>query len=320
MFRFTCGFLTGVTFLVASASLTPAQPPPAPPSTSDWSKDYRQFFKKPETVKEFWDALQFEIEVGRFDLAAGHLKGLLKKSEQDPAGLAKLEENVGVAAFLRLEQIRKWSDDQNLDAAAKADAHALVSRVTAAVRARLGDIKRIDKFVKNLNASEAERDYALKELYQAGAEAIPRLIEEMRTLKGRERNAVFWALLRLKDDTIAPLIAALDIDDDQLRGDLISILRQRGAKQAIPNLLYYSALPKQPESIRQRAAVAAADLSYGVPFIPDGRLFANDALTKSQERDFVVTVQAGRSVAVGQGGADQRGRTLLSASGQILRS
>ena len=44
------------------------RPPPAV-SPAPAENDYRQFFKKPQTVLEFWSAIQFEIELGRFDLA-----------------------------------------------------------------------------------------------------------------------------------------------------------------------------------------------------------------------------------------------------------
>ena len=52
----------------------------APPR---FEEDYRRFFKKPQTVQELWDALQFEIEVGRYDLAAAHLHALLAKKPGD---------------------------------------------------------------------------------------------------------------------------------------------------------------------------------------------------------------------------------------------
>src|SRR4051794_35579251 len=36
--------------------------------------EYRTFFKRPETTFEFWAAIKFEIDVGKFDLAALHLR------------------------------------------------------------------------------------------------------------------------------------------------------------------------------------------------------------------------------------------------------
>ena len=36
--------------------------------------EYRTYFKRPETTYELWAAIKFEIDVGKFDLAALHLK------------------------------------------------------------------------------------------------------------------------------------------------------------------------------------------------------------------------------------------------------
>ena len=41
--------------------------------------EYRSYFKRPEKTVEFWAAIKFEMEVGKFDLAALHLKLLLEK-------------------------------------------------------------------------------------------------------------------------------------------------------------------------------------------------------------------------------------------------
>ena len=46
--------------------------------------DYRQFFKKPTNTAEFWKALQFEIDVGKYDLAAVHLRNLIASSRPTP--------------------------------------------------------------------------------------------------------------------------------------------------------------------------------------------------------------------------------------------
>ncbi len=46
----------------------------------DKAKDeYRIFFKKPETAIEFWSAIKFEMDLGKFDLAALHMKLMLEK-------------------------------------------------------------------------------------------------------------------------------------------------------------------------------------------------------------------------------------------------
>src|SRR5262249_18739280 len=133
-----------------------AEPPPSP-------DDYRQFFKKPETPAEFLKAIQFEIEVGRFDLAAGHLHNLVASKPADK-DLVELEDAVGIAAFLRLRNVPKWSADAKVQAQARKDVDELIEMVATAVRKHRADPQRIALFVKNLTATEEERAFALKEL------------------------------------------------------------------------------------------------------------------------------------------------------------
>ncbi|HTU93857.1 MAG TPA: hypothetical protein VMF69_27500, partial [Gemmataceae bacterium] len=101
-----------LTQLAAQDNDKAKQPGAAPPTRqgNGDENDYRRFFKKPTNTDEYWNAIQFEIDVGKYDLAAVHLRNFLnyKPSEAD---LVKLVDEVGVSAFLRLRNIRKWSDD-----------------------------------------------------------------------------------------------------------------------------------------------------------------------------------------------------------------
>ncbi len=135
-------FGAAVGFLVALAAPAPAEEPPpkkeAPPAAAapadDAHKgdDYRQFFKKPETTEEYWTALQYEIEVGRLDLASGLIHSLVAKPPTEDELLA-LEEKYGMAAFLTLHTIPKWSDDPKIEEQARKDATQLIDLVREAV-------------------------------------------------------------------------------------------------------------------------------------------------------------------------------------------
>lgn len=121
-----CRVLGGVAVLCLAALLAraPAQegkdapkkeaPPPTGFTPTRPDADYRQFFKKPETVPEFWKALQFELEVARFDLAAAHLRGLVASKPTDEA-LVDLAEREGMAALLKLRNIKPWVRETKLD-------------------------------------------------------------------------------------------------------------------------------------------------------------------------------------------------------------
>src|SRR5689334_18271237 len=56
--------------------------------------EYRIFFKQPETVPEFWTAINFEIDAGKFDIAALLLKQLLEKqpAAETDKELVRIEE------------------------------------------------------------------------------------------------------------------------------------------------------------------------------------------------------------------------------------
>src|SRR5271165_1232312 len=85
--RLSIGVILLLAFLPCAQA--PAQPPmdkapakEAAPKT-DAIETYRELFKKPETAPEYWKSMQFEIEVGRYDIAAMHLKGLLGHATEE---------------------------------------------------------------------------------------------------------------------------------------------------------------------------------------------------------------------------------------------
>src|SRR6266849_6491021 len=85
-------------------------------------QDSRQFYKKPETAAEFWRAMNHEIELGQYKVAAGYLRGFLAKNPTDE-DLLKMQDRDGSSAFLRLLNIPEM----------RSDARPLVERVDALV-------------------------------------------------------------------------------------------------------------------------------------------------------------------------------------------
>src|SRR4051794_4575669 len=63
----------------------------------------RRFFRKPVTAMDFWKAMQFEIEVGEFDVATRYLKEFADKvTDQELVGI---EEKEGMSAFFALRTL-----------------------------------------------------------------------------------------------------------------------------------------------------------------------------------------------------------------------
>jgi hypothetical protein len=292
MRRLILGLLAAA--VVLPSALAQVKEPPKEAKPPDPASEYRDFFKKPENPAEFWAAMQFEIEVGRYDLAAGRLHGLLEYKPSD-ADLVKLADQHGIAAFLKLRNVRKWYDDPKLDARTKSEVEELIGRVTAAVKKVRGDPKRIAAFIENLLAEPDERAYAIQELAKSGTVAVPYLIEAIRSAPLADRGKLVDALRRMGPETLPPILAALDSNDPRLILDVINIARQRGAEAIVPELWYYSAAQSEPEEVRVQATRA---LSYFLD-VPESKLLqAKVALTREAERYYNHEVRFSNPAAV----------------------
>ncbi len=204
---------------------------------------YRQFFKPPETALEFWAAMQYEIGVGKYDLAAEDLKGFLAKNPSKEDLLA-IEEQEGMSAFLRLLNIPQL----------RPDAQKLLDQVTKVVKENRADPERINRFINNLRASPEERAYAIIQLRKSGALAVPYIVDALRAATNRsERGPLTSALVDLGRPAIAPVLAALDADDTALKLELIEVVRGIADPSAAAGLWYPSASPREPEAVRARA-------------------------------------------------------------------
>jgi CheY-like chemotaxis protein len=244
------------------------------------AQESRQFYKKPETTAEFWRAMNHEIEVGQFKVAAGYLKGFLTRNPTDEE-LLQIQDNEGSSAFGRLLTIPDL----------RADAKPLVERVDAAVQKYLGDPKRLAGLIKNLSATREERSYAIEQLRRAGAAAMPALIDALlNATDNGQRVAILSALPKLDQAIVPPLLAALDIEDPSVRVELIDVLSERAEKAATPFLWYLATSPKQPPTVRDRAIrVLATFLGINGSRLPTAEVSvklpaAKAELTKEAER------------------------------------
>ena len=222
-----------------------------------------EFYKKPVTPKEFWRATQFEISVGKYDLAAQHIKGLLDSKPSDKDWL-EIEAKDGLAAFLRLRNVETWSKEKKSDAEARENVETLIKTISGALKNELSNPERIAKFAKNLIESPEESAFALKELVRSGVDAIPILIGLLRTDQPADlRAAILDALPHFDSSVVPPLVASLEVNDINLRLELLDSLRKRSdylsfpskvETDLIPTLWYFSAdLPANPVLMRKKA-------------------------------------------------------------------
>ncbi len=241
--------------------------------------------RKPTTVPQFWKAMKAEIAIGKFDTAAGYLKGMLALNPTDKDLLA-IEEQEGIASFLDLNNIPSWSSNEAVNKEAKANVQKLIDQVTAAVKTLRSDSARIQKFIRNLTATPEEHDYAFLELRKSGASAMPQLIGTLQNADLRERAAIIEILPRLTVETVPPLLAAFDITSPALRVEFLNVLE---ARPDILQLLSRTTTDPRPtlwhlSAGKDLVASKAKLLLSAITRIPVNRLpFASTELIKAAE-------------------------------------
>jgi CheY-like chemotaxis protein len=216
---------------------------------------FRDTFKKPETAPEFWAAMKYEIEVGNYDGAAVYLKNFLEKNPTDQE-LLDIEAKEGLTGILQLQTIP----------ALRKESGPLLDRVSQVLQKSLANPDRIRKFIRNLTATPEERAFAIDELRRSHGMAIPFFIEVLRDTNDPAIHAsLFSAMLKLGKDTVPVLLAGLDVNDANIRVELIQLLQARTSMEAVPHLWYLSTSPRQPENVR-RAARGALSALLGKEF------------------------------------------------------
>jgi CheY-like chemotaxis protein len=259
-------------------------------------EEYRTLFKEPKTTLEYWAALSFEVQVGKFDVAAYHLDKLLQQPEKErDEDLLKIEEAEGINTFLRLREVNKWSDNQELNKEAKENVEKLIDTVLAALQKKLSDQQRIAMFIKGLFDPVPEvRNFALVQIKRSKFYAAPLLAETLRNSRGAELAKLKRYILDLDADVLPPMLELLrardvkDAADVDFRVNLLWLFKQRGEKRAIPYLWHLSAAPQYPAVLRDRGKDT---LSYFLEIPVDKLPLAKVALTQLAEKYYQYKVR-----------------------------
>jgi len=231
------------------------------PKPPDNRRDgYRQFFKQPQNIFDYWEAITFEIEVGKYDFAARYLHDLTEKKYAD-AELSSLVDKVTLNAIFKLRLVPVWSKDKILNDQAKKEADDLIQMAGAASLKKLQDPERIAKLIQQLQGNPEERAFAFKELYRSGAYSVPFLIADLAKQTIIEKTYILDALKRLGSEVEAPMIAALEGMPVSAQVDLIDVLVARGAIQAVPELWFVSSDPRRSEGLKNKAKLAISKLT-----------------------------------------------------------
>jgi hypothetical protein len=245
-------------------------------------EEYRLYFARPEKVAEYWAAMKFEIRLGKFDLAALHLKGIMqrKPAEEVDKELLKIEEAEGMAPFLALQTIRKWSEFPAFQKEAEKNVNELINRVTAALEKYLGDPKRINLFIKQLDAPTIEeRTFAMVQLKRAQTRAVPYLIKALQDSTGKPAGRqIIEAMVRLGPEIVPAFLEVLkarnaaDARNLDLRLALLEVIERRADKRAIPYLWHLSSSNQYPAAVQSKARHVLAYLTEtSIEHLPEAR-------------------------------------------------
>lgn len=260
----------------------PENPPAQPPAEGDKGDEAplrilgQGFVRTPKNTAEYFAAMEYEIETGNLPLA-GRLMGMLLATNPPEAELAQLARTAPLAKILGYRRFSKWDPNPKTNEAYKKSLEDLIKRTSEAYNKSLKDPERIRNLVQYLEGDKREFEYAVGQFAEMGALAIPPLVDVLLQLpETKDRVVILNAIRRLGPNTTIPLIAALSAPDDLLKIDLIAILKERKARQAVGELWLLAGTSANP-GVKSTALKAIASITD----TPESRLPAPvDALTQ----------------------------------------
>jgi HEAT repeat protein len=223
------------------------------------------FAKPPTTPMELWDAADYLIRTGQVQQAVPFLNSFVQ-SQPDDDTLLRIRDRYGAGAILGLGDYPQT----------RALEQAITRMLASAMQRTATRPDRINRFIAALTKTNAEQDYAVARLREAGPYAIPFLVQalEQPGLSTEERARVVRNMGRLDRSVVPPLIAALDSPDTVVAADTAAVLGTIGDPRAVPHLTYLAVRGKTPsptgsdessDPVREQARHAIERLT-GRPF------------------------------------------------------
>ncbi len=218
--------------------------------------------------KDLYQQVRGLVREGKYDLAAVYLKAFVGSNPSDQ-DLLDLEKQHGTTVFRQLRTVPRWSDDPKTDAQARADVEAVIAKATAATSKQLETPERVNKYIRNLGATEEERQFAEIELRRTGDYAVPFMVDALRKSTVPELSrGILGAIPQMEGPTLAGWVAALDGLPPELQ---YSVLASIGAHPDVVELA-----TKAQTDLRPRLWYA-----YGKPdTLPGLRGYAKAALDR----------------------------------------
>ena len=217
--------------------------------------DRAPLLKEPTTPDEMFAATLMMVDLVRTDLAAKYLEQF-EAAEPDDETIIRLRDKHGVADFLKLARTKELQPRSTV----------LLERVNALSKKQAEDPAFVDALIRRLTQGSVQRDLAVAELRNAGAQVVPEMLKQMSAPEMVEhQDTIVIALTKMGNQAIPPLIGALESPREPMRAAIIDTLGWLDAREAIPYLWFPAFDAEQPEGIRNAARKSLAKLLKGSP-------------------------------------------------------
>jgi hypothetical protein len=261
----TC--VVGVTFAQGQASASAA----APQEANAVAPQLANLATPQQTLDEDWNDFLHYTMIGRLDLAKGYAQAILQ-GNPDPVALFELvQQNPQGYDFAM--KIAETSRDEELAKVTK----QLLGVIDQGRFARRTDSKIIVDEIRRLGGTPRGKLIAIQRLRDAGEYAVPFLLDAMgETMRDpaakNELAAMIEALPKIGQPAIRPLAAALQMNNDQVKTEIVRALGQIGYPQALPYLKYV-AEGAQSAELRALAAESLRKIDPRAVNTPAAALF-----------------------------------------------
>jgi HEAT repeat protein len=224
-----------------------------------------------QTLADNWNDFLHYTKIGRFDLAKGYAQAVLQ-ANPDPSELFKLVEENQQGYALALKVAETAHDDELAQLTKQ-----LLSVVDQGRFLRRTEPVLIVEEIKRLSTTLRGKMTATRRLQDAGEYAVPFMIDAMaEAIRNPDYEVklpdMIEVLPKIGRPAIRPLTAALQMDNEPLKAEIIRALGRIGYPEGLPYLKYVVEKAQSTElrslaseSIRQidpRAATAPAAMMF----------------------------------------------------------
>jgi len=190
---------------------------------------------QPQTLADNWNDFLHYTKIGRFDLAKGYAKAVLG-ANPDPAELYKLVEENQAGYALALKAAETAHDEELAQLTQQ-----LLAVVDQGRHLRRTEPKLIVEELRRLSTTQRGKMMATRRLQDAGEYAIPFLLDAMaEAIRNPDYETklsdMIEVLPKIGRPAIRPLVASLQMNNDQLKAEVIRALGRIGYPQSLPYL------------------------------------------------------------------------------------